>query len=124
MSAGGFRHAPALQAHAEGLSKQGDASLAQFCTTHGTLRLQEHLNAAWAVLDAPKALSPAPTRLQKLKECATSGPCVCHGVWMWSQLLPLACRVPDFPHCAPCFAAFMLENDAEWRHQMAGGVWL
>jgi len=79
--AGGFRHALALQAHAEGLAHAGDSSLAQFCTTHGTARLQEHLNAAWAVLEAPKAMSAAPTRLAKMQECATHRGCVCQGVW-------------------------------------------
>ena len=78
---GGFRHALALQAHAESLARAGDPSLAQFCTRHGTLRLQEHLNAAWAVLDAPRALTPAPTRLEKLKACAAEGRCVCGGLW-------------------------------------------
>ena len=79
--AGGFRHALALQAHAEGLARQGDTTLAEFCTTHGTTRLQEHLNAAWAVLDAPGAMVAAPTRLAKLRVCAESRDCICEGKW-------------------------------------------
>ena len=78
---GGFRHALALQAHAENLAQQGDPSLAQFCTTHGTVRLQEHLNAAWAVLDAPRSLAAAPTRMAKLRQFASSEPCICQGIW-------------------------------------------
>ena len=92
--AGGFRHALALQAHAEVLSRQGDVSLARFCTSHGTTRLQEHLNAAWAVIDAPTSLVPTPTRLEKLKECAMYHRCVCGGVWKAG-------------------AAFVLENNGE-----------
>ena len=279
---GGFRHAFALQAHAEALAREGDPSLAQFCTSHGTGRLQEHLNAAWAVVDAPRAMAVAPTRLEKLKLCATAGTCVCQGVWKsgaafvlqnndenphvfgrdvcralalgakrgvhiavigepgsgksmilqplesifrsmpppedgssfplagaldaeillwqdfeysagtlnfmdllrllvgervgvripgepnrhfnntsplfytalekiapnsrsmttasfarkvqamderftlrcWSKPLPLQRRIPDFPHCGPCFAAFMLENDAAWHAGQGHGVWL
>ena len=86
---GGFRHALALQAHAERLAAQGDPSLAQFCTTHGTVRLQDHLNAAWAVIDAPRAMSAAPTRLAKLRECATQRQCVCGGAWKTGAALVL-----------------------------------
>ena len=92
--AGGFRHALALQAHAEGLARQGDSALAEFCTTHGTVRLQDHLNAAWAVIDAPCAMAAAPTRLGKLRECAASRSCICDGTWKAG-------------------AAFVLENNGE-----------
>ena len=91
---GGYRHALALQAHAEVLSQQGDVSLARFCTSHGTVRLQEHLKAAWAVIDAPKSLVPTPTRLEKLKDCAMHHQCVCGGIWKAG-------------------AAFVLENNRE-----------
>ena len=86
---GGFRHALALQAHAEKLANDGDPTLARFCTTHGTSRLQDHLNAAWAVIDAPRALSAPPTRLAKLQECATKRQCVCGGVWKAGAALVL-----------------------------------
>ena len=42
----------------------------------------------------------------------------------WSKPLPLQRRIPDFPHCGPCFAAFMLENDAAWHAGQGHGVWL
>ena len=39
----------------------------------------------------------------------------------WSRPLPHARRVADFPQCAPCFARFMLDNDAEYhRTNMRG----
>ena len=87
---GGFRHALALQAHAETVARHGDTALAQFCTSHGTARLQEHLNAAWAVLDAPRLCAPAPTRIEKLRQCALQGECVCHGVWKAGAAFVLA----------------------------------
>lgn len=78
---GNFRTAMALQAHAESLSQRGDVALAKFCTVQGTMRLQLHLNAAWAVRDAPRALVAAPTRLAKMRECASTTQCICGGVW-------------------------------------------
>ena len=42
----------------------------------------------------------------------------------WTKPLPLHRRVADFPHCAPCFASFMLENDAAWHAEAGGAVWL
>ena len=33
----------------------------------------------------------------------------------WNRPLPAAQRRPDFPHCASCFAALMLTNDAAWH---------
>ena len=92
--AGGFRNALALQAHAETLAHQGSPTLAHFCTSHGATRLQDHLNAAWAIIDAPKALSSRPTLLAKLHECATSRRCDCGGVWKAG-------------------AAFVLQNNSE-----------
>ena len=87
--AGGYRYALAVQAHAEKMASEGDPTLAQFCTTHGTSRLQDHLNAAWAVIDAPRALSAPPTRLAMLQECATNRQCVCNGIWKPGAVLVL-----------------------------------
>ena len=42
----------------------------------------------------------------------------------WYFPLPMHRRVADFPHCAKCFAVFMLENDAAWHAERAGGVWV
>ena len=42
----------------------------------------------------------------------------------WARPLPLERRKADFPHCAACFASFMLDNDAAWHLQQDGGVWL
>ena len=33
----------------------------------------------------------------------------------WRVALPSARRVHDFPHCARCFASFVLDNDAAWH---------
>lgn len=40
-------------------------------------------------------------------------------VRVWSTPLLHHRRVPDFPHCAPCFASFMLDNDAAWQNEFA-----
>ena len=45
----------------------------------------------------------------------------------WSNPLPMASRKPDFPKCARCFSAFVLDNDAAWHRAHApspGGTWL
>ena len=34
---------------------------------------------------------------------------------IWTKPLPLEQRKSDFPHCAKCFASFMLDNDAAIR---------
>ena len=54
------------------------------------MRLQEHLNAAWAVIDAPAALLPPPTRMGKLEEAARRQACVCGGVWQPGAAFALA----------------------------------
>ena len=36
----------------------------------------------------------------------------------WQISLPRSRRVHDFPHCATCFASFMLDNDAAWGARM------
>ena len=41
--------------------------------------------------------------------------CSCVTVRAWRSALPRDRRICDFPHCAPCFAAFMLENDQAWH---------
>ena len=33
----------------------------------------------------------------------------------WINPLPRDRRVIDFPHCASCFASFVLDNDAAWN---------
>ena len=40
-------------------------------------------------------------------------------VRVWGNPLPHHRRVPDFPHSAPCFASFMLDNDAAWQTEFA-----
>lgn len=85
----GIKQALVLQAKAEEMAKGGDDALAKFCTSHGSLRLQEHLNAAWAVLDAPKKLQPPPSRIDKLSTHAREGACVCGGVWKGGAALVL-----------------------------------
>ena len=42
----------------------------------------------------------------------------------WDQPLPMHLRIPNFPHCARCFSAFMLDNDAAWHLPSEHGVWL
>ena len=61
------------------------------------MRLQEHLNAAWAVLDAPAGLVPPPTRMGKLEDAARRAPCVCGGIWQTAAAFALANNNED-PH--------------------------
>ena len=86
----GIRHALALQAHAEKLSLDGDPVLAEFCTSYGTVKLQDHLDAAWAVLGAPRRLEAPASRIGKLKDCATNRGCTCGGIWKQGAALVLA----------------------------------
>ena len=53
-----IRSATQLQARAEQLVRAGDSSLATFCTSMGTSKLQDIIDSAWAVRDAPKKLLP------------------------------------------------------------------
>ena len=43
---------------------------------------------------------------------------------LWPRPLPHERRVPDFPHCGPCFASFMLDNDTAWHSALGQGVFL
>jgi hypothetical protein len=86
----GIRYTLALQAHAEKLSQDGDQTLAEFCTSYGTIKLQDHLDAAWAVLGAPKRLEAPASRIGKLRECAMNRSCACGGVWKQGAAFVLA----------------------------------
>ena len=71
-----------LQIHANALARDGDESLAHFCTSAGNRRLQELLAAAWAVLEAPERARVARmTLLDILRERAQPEACVCGGTW-------------------------------------------
>ena len=67
------------QAHAE--AAVGRLGLAEFCTTHRDEELQQYLDNAWAVHEAPqRAMVAASDRMGKLHQAATQ-PCTCGGVW-------------------------------------------
>ena len=70
-----------LQARADELARGGDSSLATFCTSLGTVRLDELVDSAWAVMNAPQKLLPPPTRMDKLRNCAATFPRTCAGIW-------------------------------------------
>ena len=78
----GFRTAAEVQERACLEGRRGDTRLAETCTSLGTRKIQEYLDSAWAVLDAPenRRLS-AMTRMDKLRHAADNLPCLCGGVW-------------------------------------------
>ena len=85
----GIRTALAFRAHAQDLASNGDSSLAEFCTVAG-VGLQEKLDAAWAVHDAPRALvAAAADRVGKLRQVAEESPCSCSGAWIPGALFVL-----------------------------------
>ena len=91
----GFRTAAEVQNKACADAEAGDARLAEACTSLGTQKVQEHLDAAWAVLDAPgRVLRSSQTLMEKLQHAAGELPCRCGGVW-------------------PGGAAFVLQNNGE-----------
>ena len=77
----GITTASALQAHAQSLANGGDATLAEFCTVQGTDRLQDGLDAAWAVLTADSSRPAVLDRVNKLRHAAESQQCICGGLW-------------------------------------------
>ena len=84
----GIRTALDLRAHAQSLAENGDVSLAEYCTVSGTA-LQERVDAAWGVHDAPRDLAAcASDRVQKLR-LAADWPCKCCGRWLPGALFVL-----------------------------------
>ncbi len=76
----GLRTASEFQAYAQDVASKGDARLAEFCTVVGSA-LQERLDSAWAVHDAPQRLATTcPDRIAKLRQAA-QGSCCCNGIW-------------------------------------------
>ena len=80
----GIKTAEQFQSFAQDAASKGDSRLAEFCVVVGTA-LQERLDAAWAVHDAPKRLQTIahdlPARIDKLHRAA-QGACKCSGIWI------------------------------------------
>ena len=77
----GVRTADQFQAHAHDMACQGEARLAEYCTIVGTM-LQQNLDAAWAVHEAPGRLAAAaPDRICRLRRAAGFA-CTCDGLWI------------------------------------------
>lgn len=77
-------------------ASQGDKALAEFCTVHSQVDVQQYLDQAWAVREAPqRALLARATRLDRLKEAAGSMRCVCAGVWIPGAYRVLALNGED-----------------------------
>lgn len=55
--------------------------MAELCTRSGR-KLEEMLQSAWAVADAPAQLQGPGTLTDKLQEATTALPCVCGGRWI------------------------------------------
>jgi hypothetical protein len=69
-----------LKLRASDQAKQGDERLAEFCTCHREQELQEYLDNAWSIHEAPqRAAAENLDRLGKLQQAST-GPCECRGV--------------------------------------------
>jgi hypothetical protein len=76
-----FRTALDLQAHAAKEALDGRFALAEWCTRKGE-DLEDLVDNAWAVMDAPqRAVEAKRTRLDKLKVAAAELPCICGGAW-------------------------------------------
>ena len=58
----------------------GRHGLADFCTRQGH-KLDDVLQHAWAVIDAPSQAGSTKTLLDKMADVAESSPCVCGGAW-------------------------------------------
>ena len=91
------RSAVQLQARAAELAHDGDVSLATFCTSMGTTKIDELVASAWAVWDAPAKLQPPPTRTDKLRTCASDATCGCGGDWKEGAALVLRNNAEDMP---------------------------
>ena len=77
----GIRTATALRAHAQSLADKGDSRWAEYCTVAGVW-LQERIDSAWAVHDAPRTLAASTTtRIDRLLD-ASQKECTCGGVWI------------------------------------------
>ena len=84
-------------------AQQGNAALAQFCTRQGH-KLEELLNNAWHVLEAPqRALESQRTLIQRMRQAACDLPCLCGGLWTGG-------------------AAFILHHNGIPLHAFAGAV--
>ena len=76
-----FRTAMDLKEHACEEAAAGRPALAQWCTRRGGM-VQEFIDNAWGVLDAPqRALRSKRTRTEILQAAARDLRCVCGGVW-------------------------------------------
>ena len=79
----GVRTLLELQQRANAEAAAGDARLAEFCTTHKPDEVQQYLDNAWAVREAPqRALSCDPDLVAKLRKAALESACVCNGFWV------------------------------------------
>lgn len=77
----GLRTVSALRLCAHDRATQGDARLAEFCTTHREQELQMFLDNAWHVHEAPQqALGTSLGRMGKLR-LAAEWACECNGQW-------------------------------------------
>ena len=78
----GVKTALEMQGLAHARAAAGDSALAEFCTSRGVQKLQELIDAAVAVIEAPAAIAlKAATRMDLLRRAAQHCPCTCGGVW-------------------------------------------
>ena len=92
-----LRTAVELRRRAHEEAANGRPGLAEFCTTHGDEELQQYLDNAWAVHEAPqRAMLAACDRVAKLRHAATQA-CSCGGVWAPGVRFILAHQREDVP---------------------------
>lgn len=85
-----------IQARASELSSKGDKSLAEFCTTVGQDKLEDLVQSALAVTQAPKTLAlKNSTLMGLLRKAAQDGTCACNGVWLPGALKVLGHQGED-----------------------------
>ena len=79
----GVRDAVEVQALACKQDVDGDARLAEFCTAMGEERLNELIQNALAVVQAPRTLTlKQSARVDLMRQAAIELPCSCNGVWI------------------------------------------
>ena len=103
-----IRTSMALKVHAQMLASQGNPQLAEFCTVR-CADLQQLLDSAWSVHEAPRQSLVADGGRMATLRAATQQACVCSGVWIPGAAFVLHNNresVPDF--CSDVAKAFLM----------------
>ena len=75
-----LRTVRAVRAFADQENRAGHSALAEYCTRQGQ-KLEDIVENAWAIADAPHVLDSCTTLMDKLAKAAQGLPCKCDGQW-------------------------------------------